>query len=342
LKVNAANKERTGSNGSSAMGTYQIVGDTLRRYGPKVLGENWRNAEFNFENQDKIAEAIFNDNKGSADALRSQWVSLSPAEAERLRKMPWSEARNVIARKESSTDIMAKSQAAALGVKQKQASSPDAPLYAQFEKYADDTTDVGGVATRLRGKGGVFEDARQDYVIDSLNNLVRRYKISPALAGVIMSESSDKAINGVLGYGRDNAGNGLRINWKRVDEKIAAYRNYEFGDGAFAANARKERADQIKIAQDNLTRAEANLAERRRRKTVQKDLDLGPDIIAVQEARAALGAVSADTRLNPNLASFKEEKEAKTTPGLKKPKPFSLDEYYKGMEGRNVMGGFGF
>lgn len=63
---------------SSAMGIYQIVGDTLRGYAPKVFGNNWRNVELNAQNQDKLAEAIFNDHRGSADALRMQWVSLSP------------------------------------------------------------------------------------------------------------------------------------------------------------------------------------------------------------------------------------------------------------------------
>ena len=96
---------------SSAMGTYQIVGQTLRGrnnqngYAERVFGANWRNVEWNQANQDKIAEAIFNDHKHSAAALRGQWVSLSPAEAERVRRMPWSQARQVIARGESGADL---------------------------------------------------------------------------------------------------------------------------------------------------------------------------------------------------------------------------------------------
>lgn len=86
---------------SSAMGTYQIVGDTLRRYAPRVFGEQWQNVEFSPENQDRLAEAIFNDHRGSASALRGQWVSLSPQQAERIRRMPWSQARVEIARAES-------------------------------------------------------------------------------------------------------------------------------------------------------------------------------------------------------------------------------------------------
>lgn len=101
VQVNGANKARTGSPGSSAMGTYQITGETLRDFGPRVFGEGWENTDFTPENQDKIAEAIFNASNGSAKSLSNRWVSLSTEEAERVRKMPWSEARQVIAQKES-------------------------------------------------------------------------------------------------------------------------------------------------------------------------------------------------------------------------------------------------
>jgi hypothetical protein len=86
---------------SSAMGTFQIVGQTLRGYAPKVFGKNWENVPFTPEAQDQIARAIFNDHRGSAQALRKQWVSLSLSEAEAVRKMPWSQARLYIAAGES-------------------------------------------------------------------------------------------------------------------------------------------------------------------------------------------------------------------------------------------------
>jgi hypothetical protein len=92
---------------SSAAGTYQIVGQTLRGrndengYAERVFGADWRDVEWTEENQDKIAEAIFNDHKDSAEALSRQWVSLSREEAERVRQMPWAQARRIIAQGES-------------------------------------------------------------------------------------------------------------------------------------------------------------------------------------------------------------------------------------------------
>lgn len=101
LTVNKANKERTGKNGSSAMGLYQIVGTTMRSTAAQVFGPNWRNVDFTPQVQDQLARKIFEENRGSADALRKQWVSLTPGQAEQVRRMPWEQAREFIAKKES-------------------------------------------------------------------------------------------------------------------------------------------------------------------------------------------------------------------------------------------------
>lgn len=90
---------------SSAVGVYQIVGRTLENYAKKVFGADWREQPFDFERQDALARAIFEDHNGSAKALKNQWVSLTLTEAERIRKLPWEEARKLIAKKESSADL---------------------------------------------------------------------------------------------------------------------------------------------------------------------------------------------------------------------------------------------
>lgn len=101
LEVNEANRQRTGRAGSSAMGLYQITGTTMESYAKRLWGNDWRNKEWSASTQDEIARAIFEDNNGSAEALRKQWVSLSLSEAEQIRRLPWEEARVTIARKES-------------------------------------------------------------------------------------------------------------------------------------------------------------------------------------------------------------------------------------------------
>lgn len=95
----------------TAAGTFQIVGSNVRGWGgntgyaEKVFGKDWRDTPWTLENEDRVAEALFNDNKGSAEALKKQWVSLSLKEAEQLRRQPWEVARQAIARKESGADL---------------------------------------------------------------------------------------------------------------------------------------------------------------------------------------------------------------------------------------------
>lgn len=86
---------------SSAMGLFQITGDTLRHFAPQVFGTNWRDQAFNPETQDRVAEAIFNSSKDSATSLHNRWSSLTIAEAERVRHLPWAQARVEIMQGES-------------------------------------------------------------------------------------------------------------------------------------------------------------------------------------------------------------------------------------------------
>lgn len=86
---------------SSAMGLFQITGDTLRDFAPRVFGTDWRNHPFDPTSQEQVAEAIFNSAKGDATALHNRWSSLTVAEAERVRHLPWAQASVEIMRGES-------------------------------------------------------------------------------------------------------------------------------------------------------------------------------------------------------------------------------------------------
>jgi len=160
---------------SSAMGLYQIVGDTMRRVAPQVLGPNWRNEAYTPENQAKIATAIFNANRGSADALRKQWVSLSPAEAERVRQLPANQALAIIAQKESGATpaqlagagaisqntaqrrVLAKDPTGFAGRIAKAQGQPDASLDEVAAQVAKETgADVGNVRKQLQSISGIM------------------------------------------------------------------------------------------------------------------------------------------------------------------------------------------
>jgi hypothetical protein len=198
---------------SSAMGVYQIVGQTLRNYAPRVLGDNWQQAAYSFENQDKIAEAIFNDHRGSADALRRQWVSLTPTEAERVRKLPWEQAREVIARGESSSSP---AQISAGQLRQQQAGANTAianningnrilEVQQTLMEGWTDTTPAIDVATSLSGKDGPLAGMSKADLVNRVNRIAQQYSVSPAIAGAII---------------RRSVGQQDRFNWNGLDSSI--------------------------------------------------------------------------------------------------------------------------
>jgi hypothetical protein len=95
-------RDARGLLGSSAVGAYQITQETLSRYGPRVLGDNWRQTPFTADVQDRIAEAIFNDSKSLGPGLVNVWRGLKTgANAQRVSQMPWSQAKLAIAAGES-------------------------------------------------------------------------------------------------------------------------------------------------------------------------------------------------------------------------------------------------
>lgn len=85
--------------GSSAMGAFQITRTTLDEFAPKVLGANWKSQPFSAENQDKIAEAIFNASKGGN--LKARWEGLPDSRPGAYANKSWSEMRHIIAGVES-------------------------------------------------------------------------------------------------------------------------------------------------------------------------------------------------------------------------------------------------
>lgn len=79
---------------ATSIGAFQINRDTITQYGPKALGSDWKNQVLTPENQDKIARAIFEDNKNGN--LKDQWSSLPNAKAGAYKDKTWEEMRPVI------------------------------------------------------------------------------------------------------------------------------------------------------------------------------------------------------------------------------------------------------
>lgn len=193
---------------SSATGTFQIVGQTLRGknnqngYAERVLGAGWRDVDWTPEVEDRIAEAIFNDNRGSAADLRKQWVSLTHAEAERVRQMPWAQARAIIAGGESGAVIrpavapasVRTSRAnleAGLAVGTDGGFSGNRTALAAGYLAATERPGINAqvVANELVGEGGSYAGLPQNRIRADIEALMNSTGVSAAVAGWALDQT---------------------------------------------------------------------------------------------------------------------------------------------------------
>jgi hypothetical protein len=85
--------------GTGAVGTYQIVYETLKDYAPKVFGANWRNQIFTADAQEQLAKAIYEDVKGGN--LKDTWAGLPNNRPGEYANVPFEQIRDTIIQVES-------------------------------------------------------------------------------------------------------------------------------------------------------------------------------------------------------------------------------------------------
>jgi hypothetical protein len=296
LKVNAAGAE------SSAMGTYQIVGQTMRNYAPRVFGAGWRNVNFDQAAQEKIAEAIFNDHKGSAAALSKQWVSLSPAEAEQVRKMPWSQARQIIASKESGASaaffqsLQAQGTGAVVDIANNQQGNPGSRFADHVLKNYSNARSAIEVARDVTGEGKPLAGEDTDYITGELQRIARKYNTNPTVAAIILQEARSGARPWYdLGDSPLNPwGSGLKAKYdpKLVDALGKRVQNYEgLRTDALSNEGQRQASGGVQQARAALQAAQQRLAAKRTalinsRKPITENT-LGAEYLAVQAAQGA-------------------------------------------------------
>lgn len=266
---------------SSAAGVYQIVGQTLRGYAPRVFGDNWRNVNFDVEAQDQVARAIFEDNNGSAAALRSQWVSLSQADAERIRTLPWEQAREVIARGESGS-----SPASLLGQGASATANPALPASISSSQI---TTGTGQsrwreglgreatpveVARRLRGteeNKGQFWGVPETWLSNEVKNIVNASRVNGVAtineieAGNILERTTsrghrsnfDRIVSG--DFGDTNLGNGYSLDRDAINAAVEDARRGGPQRRQEALDTINNNASRIQAAQDRVASVQAEL-----------------------------------------------------------------------------------
>lgn len=249
---------------SSASGPYQITRNTFRSYAQSALGKNWQSLPNTLENHDKVAAAIFADNKGSNKAIRNQWAALeklSDADVVAIRKMPWEEARQTIARLESNTDPAAIAGSPAVMAAEAAARNDEDNVTNRQSSFV---ANLGKNSTELEATGALIKDGayakgEEKDVERVLRDIVRRGggKISVANAADIMRRAPDRDLSD---YAMSNSTFDQIFNLKGdyerfIDEEVSSFRSGAKLTGATTAIDRSERVQQIAAAEQQEAQA---------------------------------------------------------------------------------------
>lgn len=304
-------RDSRGLLGSSASGTYQITQSTLQQYAPKVLGANWRSQNFTPQVQDKIAQAIFNDNRGSAQALKNQWASLSLADAERVRNMPWDQARKVIAAGETSASAAAFDRAnplttvaASAGTKIRNAQDQNDPVFQIYNSGLDKAgVSTEDVATRLAG--GTLKGIPAAYMRDRIQEIINQSggRLNPTQAGDLLAKNiktNDSWYNRVTGRGsfwgdtfggETNLAGGRRLNKEALDADIQKVLTGNPTDRAQTIAVRDALTSQLSVAQQRADAANAALARVQAQAGAGRNVD--PSVLRRYQVNAATANAAA-------------------------------------------------
>lgn len=290
------------SQGHSPVGAFQINKATLQDYAPKVLGSDWQNQKLTPENQDKIAEAIFNDRKGGN--LSQTWAALPDRGVGGYKDMPWSQARQLIAQSEvGATPQQLQTQnvisnMAGNTVAARQSEDNVGTVTPNYAKALQDNSSIGEVADRLISSA--FKGSDKRWMLARLNDVMQESGQSPAVAAEILKQSVtnvpegyiSRALDGLNPFISNEGGGGIRIDDGVASELSKSVRR---GEG-IEATARDQTLSQVQAnisnAQNQVNQAEALLAETQRR-IAAGQTGLAATLPAreaeLRKARAALG-----------------------------------------------------
>lgn len=227
--------------GASPVGAYQINQATLQDFAPKVLGDNWASQPMSAENQEKIGKAIFEARKNGN--LKDTWAALPNSTPGAYKDMTWEQIKPVIAQAEVGADPLALIQNAqgnqavstlASGMIGARTMENNAgSINPDYLRTLNDTSTVGEVASKLLD--GDFKGADKNWVVARINDIAQRANVSPAMAGVVIQRAMTNVPEGYISRGIDalnpfitnEAGNGLRLNDRAVDQMIEGLKRGE-------------------------------------------------------------------------------------------------------------------
>lgn len=306
--------------GASPVGAYQINQATLQDFAPKVLGNNWASQPMSAENQEKIGKAIFEARKNGN--LKDTWAALPNSTPGAYKDMTWEQIKPVIAQAEVGADPLALVQSAqgnqavstlASGMIGARTMENNAgSINPDYLRTLNDTSTVGEVASKLLD--GDFKGADKNWVVARINDIAQRANVSPAMAGVVIQRAMTNVPEGYISRGIDalnpfitnEAGNGLRLNDRAVDQMVEGLKRGEPLEASVRNLGNAQAIQNIQAAQTAYDAAVAQL------NNTQNKIATGQTALtallpsrqeAVQKAAAMLKAAQGQVQADPeNLA----------------------------------------
>lgn len=322
--------------GTSAMGAFQITAGTMENYGPKVFGKDWQNTPMTPENQDKLAQAIFNDNKDGN--LKNTWTSLPNATPGAYKDVSWDQMRQLIAGGEVGQTIpelrqqqrdvgSAANAAGALmtsRLSQNQANGVSPDLMTTLPKTASNVE----AAQELRKT--VLQNVPQGVIVGQINKIMQDGGVNAATAAAVLarniSQADDTYRSGWIPNGisprrvfrnvgqllsgdftsRDHTSNlagGLRFNDAGIAADIQGLKSGNTVVQALDNQSIKDQQAALQGARDQFNTATAQLAEVTRRAQSDPELaNLLPRYQAnLQFAQQQLAVTLAQTQATPGF-----------------------------------------
>lgn len=186
--------------GTSAQGAYQFTAGTLKDIAPRVFGDKWEQTKMSPENQDKLAEALFNERKHLN--LQKTWQGLPDTAVGAYKDVPWSKMKDIIAKHEVGQSLGGEGTApgkvtaasgdqrtAAASVLQNVVNESETSYLKGMRTARTDNTNLQGVITAATGKGGVFSGVDEKQYSNVLSRIMEKNPgMKPTEAAVIAAE----------------------------------------------------------------------------------------------------------------------------------------------------------
>ncbi|UEN68864.1 virion structural protein [Shigella virus Moo19] len=306
--------------GASPVGAFQINQATLQDFAPKVLGDNWASQPMSAENQEKIGKAIFEARKNGN--LKDTWAALPNSSPGAYKDMTWEQIKPVIAQAEVGANPLALVQDAqgnqavstlASGMIGTRLMENNAGgITPDYLRSLNDTSTVGEVASKLLE--GDFKGADKNWVVARINDISQRANVSPAMAANVIQRAMTNVPEGYISRGIDalnpfisnEAGNGLRLNDRAVDQMVEGLKRGEPLEASVRNLGNAQAIQNIQAAQTAYDAAVAQL------NNTQNKIATGQTALtallpsrqeAVQKAAAMLQAAQGQVQADPqNLA----------------------------------------